>query len=117
MGQEWAATSPFLFFTDHKPELGRLVTDGRRKEFADFRAFTDPAARAPHPRPQAEETFRRSRLDWNERSASRTRACGGSPGTCCGLRRSARLGTLSRDHYRVAALPGPGRRAPDRRRR
>jgi maltooligosyltrehalose trehalohydrolase len=30
MGQEWAASSPFLFFTDHHQELGRLVTEGRR---------------------------------------------------------------------------------------
>ena len=33
MGQEWAATSPFLYFTDHEPRLGRLVTEGRRREF------------------------------------------------------------------------------------
>ncbi|HEU0014046.1 MAG TPA: malto-oligosyltrehalose trehalohydrolase, partial [Longimicrobium sp.] len=32
MGQEWAATSPFQYFTDHPPELGKLVTEGRREE-------------------------------------------------------------------------------------
>ena len=31
MGQEFAASTPFLFFTDHNPELGRLVTEGRRR--------------------------------------------------------------------------------------
>jgi len=67
MGQEWAASSPFLYFTDHNAELGRLVTEGRRKEFASFAAFSDPAARARIPDPQAEATFSRSRLDWNER--------------------------------------------------
>src|SRR5690606_7489008 len=33
MGQEWAASTPFLYFTDHNEELGRLVTQGRREEF------------------------------------------------------------------------------------
>jgi maltooligosyltrehalose trehalohydrolase len=67
MGQEWAASAPFLYFTNHDPELGRLVTEGRRREFKGFRAFSDPAARERIPDPQAVETFRRSRLDWAER--------------------------------------------------
>ncbi|HUG55136.1 MAG TPA: malto-oligosyltrehalose trehalohydrolase [Vicinamibacteria bacterium] len=66
MGQEWAASSPFLFFTDHNKELGRLVTEGRRREFQTFAGFSDPAARERIPDPQAEETFRRSRLVWPE---------------------------------------------------
>jgi maltooligosyltrehalose trehalohydrolase len=68
MGQEWAASSPFLFFTDHHAELGRLVTEGRREEFRSFAAFADPARRAAIPDPQAAETFTRSRLPWDERS-------------------------------------------------
>lgn len=67
MGQEWAATTPFQYFTDHPPELGRLVTEGRRKEFGRFSAFADPAARERIPDPQALATFTRSRLDWEER--------------------------------------------------
>jgi maltooligosyltrehalose trehalohydrolase len=67
MGQEWAASSPFQFFTDHEEELGRAVSRGRREEFKHFRAFSDPAARASIPDPQAEETFLRSRLRWSER--------------------------------------------------
>src|SRR5262249_26784144 len=39
MGQEFAASTPFLFFTDHESELGRRVTEGRRAEFAAFAAF------------------------------------------------------------------------------
>jgi maltooligosyltrehalose trehalohydrolase len=66
MGQEWAASSPFLFFTDHDAELGRQVTEGRRREFRAFRAFADPAARDRIPDPQASETFLRSRLEWTE---------------------------------------------------
>jgi len=63
MGQEWAASSPFLFFTDHNPELGKLVTEGRRKEFAGFSAFSGETV----PDPQAADTFERSRLRWEER--------------------------------------------------
>lgn len=70
MGQEWAAFSPFLYFTDHPEELGRLVTEGRRREFGRFRAFADPEARARIPDPQAEETFLRSKLCWEERDES-----------------------------------------------
>src|SRR5262249_39504061 len=33
MGQEWATTRPFLYFTDHSEEIGREVTKGRRREF------------------------------------------------------------------------------------
>ncbi|HWP99846.1 MAG TPA: DUF3459 domain-containing protein, partial [Vicinamibacterales bacterium] len=66
MGQEWAATTPFLYFTDHGPELGARVADGRRKEFARFAAFQDEAARARIPDPQAESTFLASRLRWEE---------------------------------------------------
>ncbi len=61
MGQEWATTAPFLFFTDHNPELGALVTEGRRREFEDFEGFGGDV-----PDPQAPETFERSRLPWQE---------------------------------------------------
>ncbi|NTU84063.1 MAG: malto-oligosyltrehalose trehalohydrolase [Chloroflexales bacterium] len=63
MGQEWAASTPFLFFTDHHPELGRLVTEGRRKEFAGFSTFSAEDV----PDPQAEASFVRSKLRWEER--------------------------------------------------
>jgi maltooligosyltrehalose trehalohydrolase len=66
MGQEWAATTPFLYFTDHPETLGKLVTEGRRQEFRHFSAFSDADARAGIPDPQAETTFLASRLDWSE---------------------------------------------------
>jgi len=62
MGQEWNASTPFIYFTDHNAELGRLVTEGRRKEFAGFKRF----AGSEVPDPQALETFTRSKLDWSE---------------------------------------------------
>lgn len=64
MGQEWAAPEPFLFFTNHHDELGRLVTEGRRKEFSHFSAFADSANHETIPDPQNGETFRRSKLNW-----------------------------------------------------
>ena len=57
MGEEWGAKTPFLFFTDHNAELGRLVTEGRRKEFVHFAAFSDPATREKIPDPNAATTF------------------------------------------------------------
>ncbi|MDP9151318.1 MAG: malto-oligosyltrehalose trehalohydrolase [Myxococcota bacterium] len=66
MGQEWAATTPFLFFTDHDQDLGLKISKGRREEFRHFRAFQDDASRSSIPDPQAEETFLRSKLDWSE---------------------------------------------------
>jgi maltooligosyltrehalose trehalohydrolase len=64
MGQEWAASSPFQYFTDHHADLGRLVTEGRRAEFAGFVAFAGEQV----PDPQARETFQRSKLRWDERA-------------------------------------------------
>ncbi len=66
-GQEFAASSPFQFFTDHNAELGALVTEGRRREFAGFAAFVDPTRRDMIPDPQADATYQRSVLDWGER--------------------------------------------------
>ena len=67
MGQEWGATTPFQYFTDHHPELGRMVTEGRRREFSHFRAFRSPVLQSKIPDPQAEATFARSKLSWEER--------------------------------------------------
>ncbi len=66
MGQEWASSSPFLFFTDHNDELGPLVTEGRRNEFKHFSSFTNPENRKNIPDPQSERTFTASQLVWGE---------------------------------------------------
>ena len=71
MGQEWAASSPFLFFTDHSEELRHQITAGRRREFCHFREFADPATCTRIPDPQTEETFLSSKLNWTETSATR----------------------------------------------
>jgi maltooligosyltrehalose trehalohydrolase len=60
-GEEWGATTPFLYFTDHQDkQLGELVAAGRRKEFASF------GWQSEVPDPQAATTFTRSRLNWEE---------------------------------------------------
>ena len=69
MGQEWATSAPFLYFTDHNEDLGRRITAGRRREFGRFAAFADPAVRERIPDPQAAATFEASRLPWAERNA------------------------------------------------
>jgi maltooligosyltrehalose trehalohydrolase len=67
MGEEWGATAPFLFFTGFKdPELAKAVREGRRKEFAHFKAFQDEAARARIPDPNDPATFDASRPDFAE---------------------------------------------------
>ncbi len=60
MGEEVASTTPFLFFTDHNPDLGKLVREGRRKEFAHFAEFSDPEKRERIPDPNAVSTFEAS---------------------------------------------------------
>ncbi|HTW86071.1 MAG TPA: malto-oligosyltrehalose trehalohydrolase [Candidatus Sulfotelmatobacter sp.] len=68
MGEEWAASTPFLFFSDFGPELGAAVTEGRRREFAAWPAFADPQVRERIPDPQDPATMRASVLRWDERS-------------------------------------------------
>ena len=64
-GEEWAASSPFLYFADHQDqELARLVSEGRRREFAAF--GWDPAK---IPDPESREAFERSKLKWDELAA------------------------------------------------
>jgi maltooligosyltrehalose trehalohydrolase len=61
-GEEWASTSPFLYFADHKDrELARQVSEGRRQEFKAF--GWDPET---IPDPENKATFERSKLNWDE---------------------------------------------------
>jgi len=70
MGEEWGARSPFLFFCDFGPDLAPQVAEGRRREFARFEAFSDPATRERIPDPNDPATFQRSVLDWSEADRS-----------------------------------------------
>jgi malto-oligosyltrehalose trehalohydrolase len=66
MGEEWAASSPFLYFCDFDGDLAEAVRNGRRAEFAKFPEFADAALRARIPDPVAAETFQSAKLDWSE---------------------------------------------------
>jgi maltooligosyltrehalose trehalohydrolase len=61
-GEEWAATTPFLYFADHEDrDLARQVSEGRKREFVSF--GWDPST---IPDPESAETFGRSKLNWDE---------------------------------------------------
>ncbi|WP_026373181.1 malto-oligosyltrehalose trehalohydrolase [Agrococcus lahaulensis] len=67
MGEEWAASTPFQFFTSHpEPELGKATAEGRLEEFEQM--GWDPAV---VPDPQDPATFERSKLDWSEPEGGR----------------------------------------------
>ncbi len=64
MGQEWGASTPFQYFTDHEEALGHLIEKGRREEFRE--AFARSHLQGEVPPCQAESTFLRSKLNWAE---------------------------------------------------
>jgi maltooligosyltrehalose trehalohydrolase len=67
MGEEWAASTPFQFFTSHpEQDLGKATAEGRIAEFE--RMGWDPAV---VPDPQDPMTFERSKLDWSELESGR----------------------------------------------
>jgi len=66
-GQEFAASSPFLFFADHNEKLAPLVRKGRAEFLAQFRSLATPEVQAVLDDPGDERTFKRSKLDLSER--------------------------------------------------
>ncbi|BBZ69248.1 malto-oligosyltrehalose trehalohydrolase [Mycobacterium paraseoulense] len=62
MGEEYAASTPFQFFSSHpEPELARATAEGRKAEFAEHGWDADEI-----PDPQDPQTFQRSKLKWDE---------------------------------------------------
>ncbi len=61
-GQEWAANTPFPFFSNHHGELGDQVSEGRKREFGNFEGFLDEVLD-----PQDRATFELAKLDWPEK--------------------------------------------------
>lgn len=85
-GEEWAASTPFQFFTSHpEPELAAAVSQGRLKEFE--RMDWD---RGDVPDPQDSATYERSRLDWGELERDRHAAMLASYRELIALRRGYR---------------------------
>jgi len=67
MGQEFAASSPFLFFADHTPELMRLVREGRAKFLDQFASLEPRRMHGLFTDPGDPTTFERCKLDHGER--------------------------------------------------
>ena len=65
-GEEFAASSPFLFFADHNPELAALVREGRRRFLSQFPSLASPETSLPDPGDRA--SFEKSKLDHAERT-------------------------------------------------
>jgi maltooligosyltrehalose trehalohydrolase len=67
-GQEFASSSPFLFFADHNKELARLVHKGRSEFLSQFRSLSLPEVQADLAHPSDPKTFERCKLDFSERA-------------------------------------------------
>ena len=75
-GEEWAASTPFAFFTSHpEADLGHAVSEGRKREFEKMGWDTETILD-----PQDPATFAASKLDWSEVHEGRhARGAGGLP--------------------------------------
>ena len=104
-GEEWAASTPFQFFTSHpEPELGRATAEGRIAEFE--RMGWDPAV---VPDPQDPATYERSKLDWSEAGTGRhARILDGVPPAG----RAAAVAARSSPTRRSSGPPAPSTRRP-----
>ncbi len=65
-GQEFAASTPFLYFADHHPELAKLVAKGREEFLGQFPSIASEDASTLVPSPEDEETFARCKLDFSD---------------------------------------------------
>ncbi|WP_336486120.1 malto-oligosyltrehalose trehalohydrolase [Methylobacterium nigriterrae] len=108
MGEEWSASTPFLFFVDFAPDedLNRAVREGRRREFKSFAAFADDTSVIPDP--TEARTFRDSKLDWSERERSPHREVLADTRSLLALRRDVVV-PLTKSRYlgATATLPRP----------
>lgn len=66
-GQEFGASSPFLYFADHSSDLAKMVRDGRLEFLAQFPSIDAPNGAAAIADPGDPATFVRCKLDWSER--------------------------------------------------
>ncbi len=68
-GQEFAASSPFLFFADHVPNLAKVVAKGRREFLEQFASIAGPGSGSHLAKPESEDTFNRCKLNFAERES------------------------------------------------
>ena len=65
-GQEFAASTPFLFFADHKPELAKLVHEGRIEFLKQWRSLRLHEMTSCFAEPSSQSTFERCKLNFAE---------------------------------------------------
>jgi maltooligosyltrehalose trehalohydrolase len=70
-GEEFGASSPFLFFADHQGELGGLVRNGRGEFLRQFPSLAGPDMQYRLADPGDPQTFRQCVLDHGERDRNR----------------------------------------------
>jgi maltooligosyltrehalose trehalohydrolase len=70
-GQEFGSSAPFVYFADHKPELGKLVAQGRREFLRQFPTISCPESDPYLCEPGSEAAFNSSKLDFSEREKHR----------------------------------------------
>jgi maltooligosyltrehalose trehalohydrolase len=66
-GQEFAASSPFFYFADQKPEIATLVQQGRAEFLKQFRSLATAETQAVLHDPCDVQTFEASKLNFSER--------------------------------------------------
>ena len=65
-GQEFACSSPFVYFADHDPDLAPLVHEGRIKFLTQFPSLVEPSNRPVMPKPHELESFQLCKLKLEE---------------------------------------------------
>lgn len=68
-GQEFASSSLFLYFADHKPDLAAQVLAGRAEFLDQWRSLS--SRKLVYDDPSARETFDKCKLDFSEREKNR----------------------------------------------
>lgn len=105
MGQEWATSAPFPFFTHQPGEVGRGMAAARLDELKRYGVNPPPDVVARMPDPQAESTFTASKLPWPERAASPHREVLALYRAALGLRGThAIFRSAPRGHWRAHAI-------------
>ncbi len=66
-GQEFAASTPFLYFADHNPALAAAVAKGRTEFLSQFPSIASEDLETLVPKPEREENFSRCKLDFADR--------------------------------------------------
>jgi maltooligosyltrehalose trehalohydrolase len=68
-GEEFAASSPFLYFVDHNSELNKLVREGRKQFLGQFKTVATEAVSSRLHDPAERAVFERCKLDLSERQS------------------------------------------------